>query len=71
VVTSVLEHLPGRSRIPNAVGEMALSAREPFAIFTGLAFAASKFANRLKPLLVMGFRWVVILIVLLQNLALF
>ena len=36
-----------------------------------LAFAASKFANRLKPLLVEGLRWKAILVVLLQNLTLF
>ncbi len=36
-----------------------------------LAFAASKFANRLKPLLVVGLRRMAILVVLLQILTLF
>ncbi len=36
-----------------------------------LAFAVSMFANRLKPLLVLGFLWAAIFVVLLQILALF
>ena len=36
-----------------------------------LAFAGSKLANRLKPLLAAGLRWKAILVVLLQNLTLF
>jgi hypothetical protein len=39
--------------------------------YDNLAFAASEFANRLKPLLAVGLRRMAILVVLLQNLALF